>query len=143
MEFCGSQEARASNSAWKDLGRALRRRKSVTQVLTEALKLREVEKDVSGSTNTVGKGNEALNNMVRSWTPTHLFRLHGRCFSGSGKHQVWKGRSRQGYSVWCAGQTSLYFVVSVKHHILSRQAGSVLCLYCLTRLKQVVFSWLL
>lgn len=52
MEFCGSQEARASNSAWKDLGRALRRRKSVTQVLTEALKLREVEKDVSGSTNS-------------------------------------------------------------------------------------------
>ena len=64
--------ARASNSAWKELGRALRRRKSVIQVLNEGLKLREVERDVPGSTNTVGKGNEAQNNMVSSWTPTHL-----------------------------------------------------------------------
>ena len=43
------------------------------QVLSEALKLREVEKDVPGSTNTVGKGNAAQNNMVLSWVPTHLF----------------------------------------------------------------------
>ena len=125
------------------LGRASRRRTSVTQVLNEGLKLREVEKDIPGSTNTVGKGNAAQNNMVRSWVPTHLFWLRGRCFSGSGKHQVWKGRSRQGHSVWCAGQTSLYFVASVKHHVLSQQASSALCLYCLIRLEQVVFSWLL
>lgn len=73
MEFCGSPEARASNSACKELERASRRRTSVTQVLNEALKLREVEKDIPGSTNTVGKGNAAQNNMVRSWVPTHLF----------------------------------------------------------------------
>ena len=72
-EFCGSPEATASNSAWEELGRASQRRTSVTQVLSEALKLREVEKDVPGSTNTVGKGNAAQNNMVLSWVPTHLF----------------------------------------------------------------------
>ena len=72
MDFCGSPEPRASNSAWKELGRASRRRKSVTQVLNEALKLREVGKDVPGSTNPVGKGSAAQNNVVHSWTPTHL-----------------------------------------------------------------------
>ena len=72
MEFCGSPEVGASNSAWKELGRVSWRRKYVTQVLNKELKLKEVEKDIPSRENTVGKGSEDQNNMVCSWDTKQL-----------------------------------------------------------------------
>lgn len=68
----GSPEVGASNSACKELGRASWRRKHVTQVSNKELKLREVEKDIPSRENTVGKGSDYQNNMVRSWDTKQL-----------------------------------------------------------------------
>lgn len=101
--------------------------------------MREVEKDIPSRENTVGKGSEYQNNMVRSWDTKQLaltpWQLLFREWQVSGLER----KVRTGLqNVSCAGRTSLDFVVSVKRHALSQQAHSVLCHYSLTCFKRVV-----